>query len=383
MNQAEHGNRPALTASPWLWLCRVAILVALSASAALYVQYLNPIAATFCGLESGCEAVRRFGYSYFFGTPFLSIPLVGLIAYGTLFILSIRDPDGPWTARLAGIGAVLGLALLVTQAMAVKAFCWLCVVADVSSAFVFAFAAADRRYGIRATNRDPLRAAGWLALAFGALALPVGWAKVKPEPPVPLVIQALYVPGKINVVEFADFECPFCRMYHPILKRVLHDYPAEKVHFVRKHVPLPSHLEARPAAVAAICADVQGKGEVMADRLMTGELSAEAVRESARAVGVDRVVWDRCLSSPDPARRVDQDVQLLTSAGMYGLPTTYVQGTRLLGAVSEAALRDAMDRAARGDHEFEVSAPAYVAVSFALLGAIAWLGRRRRGNMER
>lgn len=381
MNPAEQGVRPAPRAKPWLWLCRVAILVALSASAALYVQYLNPVAATFCGLESGCEAVRRFGYSYFFGTPFLSIPLVGLIAYGTLFVVSMRDPDGPWTSRLAAVGAVLGVALLLTQALAVKAFCWLCVIADVSAALVFAFARADRRERAPAAHRDPLRGLGWIALAFAALTLPMAWAKVKPEPPVPLVIQALYVPGKVNVVEFADFECPFCRMYHPILKRVLHDYPAEKVHFVRKHVPLPSHVEARPAAIAAICADAQGKGEAMSDRLMTGELSPEALRESARTVGVDLSIWERCLSSPDAARRVDEDVQLLTSAGMYGLPTTYVQEARLLGAVSEATLREAMDRASRGGRKLDVSAPAYVAASLALLSFIAWLGRRRRGNI--
>lgn len=378
MTPAEHGVRPAVRPRPWLWLCRVGILLALSASAALYVQYLNPIAATFCGLQSGCEAVRRFGYSYFFGTPFLSIPLVGLIAYGTLFILSMRDPDGPWTARLAAVGAVLGIGLLLTQALAVKAFCWLCVIADVSSALVFAFAIADRRDSSPARDRDPLQPAAWIALALGAVVLPIGWAKLKPEPPVPLVIQALYVPGKINVVEFADFECPFCRRYHPILKRVLRDYRADRVHFVRKQVPLPSHLEARPAAIADVCADEQGKGEDMADRLMTGELSPDAMRDSARAVGVDLGAWDRCLSSPEPARRVDADVELLTSAGMYGLPTTYVQGTRLLGAVPEATLRDAVERAAREGPRLDVPAPVYVTAALTLLSAIAWLGRRRR-----
>lgn len=322
--------------------------------------------------------MRRFGYSYFFGTPFLSIPLVGLVAYATSFVISMRGPDGPWTMRLAGAGAVIGVGLLLTQALAVKAFCWLCVVTDVASVVVFAFAFLDRRQGSSSVDRDPLKPVAWILLALLAVTLPAVWARVKPEPPIPAVIQALYAPGKINVVEFADFECPFCRRYHPTLQRVLHDFPESQVNFVRKHVPLPGHSEARPAALAAVCAEAQGKGEAMADRLMKGELLPDAMRQSAQAVGVNLTEWEACLGSTGASSRVDADVALLTSAGMFGLPTTYVQGTRLLGAVSEPALRDAMDRAARGERGLDVSGKAYLGACLVLLSAVAWLGRRRR-----
>src|SRR6185503_6117111 len=96
------------------------------------------------------------------------------------------------------------------------------------------------------------------------------------------VVRAVYEPGKINVVEFADFECPYCRALHPVLKRVIQDYPADRVHFVRKHVPLEMHELARPAARAAVCTEEQGKGEAMADALVQAELSEAAIRRAAQ-----------------------------------------------------------------------------------------------------
>jgi hypothetical protein len=62
-----------------LVLCRVAVLVALLASSALYVHYLNPADSGLCGLHSGCEDVRRSALSYF-QSRFLSMPLVGVMA---------------------------------------------------------------------------------------------------------------------------------------------------------------------------------------------------------------------------------------------------------------------------------------------------------------
>lgn len=368
----------------WLWLCRLSLLVALAASTALYVQYLNPMAASFCGLGSGCDAVRRlgfFGYSYFFGTPFLSIPLVGVISFASLFAVSLRDPDGPWTVRLAGAGAALAIALLVAQTFVVKAFCWLCTTADVAAILAFVFASADRRASGNAA-RDPLRGGAWAVLAVLAVALPPLWARVKPDLPVPDQIRALYVPGKINVVEFADFECPFCRMLHPVLKRVISEYPPGRVHFVRKHVPLPSHEEAAPAARAAVCAEAQGKGEELAEELMKGELSFDAIRVAAGRVGVELARWDLCLALSEADPRIQADMRLLETTGMFGLPTTYVQDVRLLGAVPEEDIRDAFARAARGGGGVHVPALVYAALCAILALVVAWLGRRDRVTLH-
>ncbi len=360
-------------------LCRITLLFAFAASGALYVQYLNPAASPFCGLSSGCEAVRRSGFSYFFGSRFLSIPLVGLLAYGVVFASSLVGRRRS-TLLLAAAGAMVALVLVAVQAFVVKAFCWLCLVVDVSAVLAAVLAYLDDRT-VRAGGRpfaDPLERFTWVALSVLATSVPVVWAKVKPAPPVPDVIRALYEPNVINVVEFADFECPYCRALYPVLKHVMESYPPEKVRFVRKHVPLPSHPDARPAARAAVCAEKQGKGEALADRLMQIELSSPASRRAAVGVGVDPVAFDRCMASTEPDARIDADTKLLEDAGMAGLPTTYIGGRRLLGAVSEEAIRDAFEHAARGDAETGVPGSVFAPLAVLVLLGTAWLGRARR-----
>jgi protein-disulfide isomerase len=190
------------------------------------------------------------------------------------------------------------------------------------------------------------------------------------------------VPDKINVIEFADFECPFCRKLHPLLKQVTSDYPPDKVRFVRKQVPLEMHPDAKPAARAALCAEAQGKGEKLADRLVEIELSSSNIRRAAVDVGVDVGAFDRCLESQEPDKRIAADTKLLEDAGMEGLPTTYIGGKRLLGVVSEAALRDAFDRAARNEAPGGVPGSLYGGVALALAGLAAWFGRSRRATVN-
>jgi uncharacterized membrane protein len=376
-NEARTEQATAL----WSGLCRLALLFVLAASAALYVQYLDPAEAAFCGLGSGCEAVRRAGFSYFFGSRFLSLPLFGLVAYGTVLVTSLAAPRSRWTYFFTASGAAGAVVLIGLQALFVHAFCWLCLVVDVGALFAALFAHLDDRekLGKPEDARDPLRPVTWMALAIVSIAAPVVWVSVKPAPPVPSVIRALYEPGKINVVEFADFECPFCRKLHPVLQEVLKSYPKDRVRFVRKHVPLPSHEDAPAAARAVICAEEQGKGEELAGKLMELDpLSATGERRAAVGIGVDVERFDRCVASSAPNARIEADTKLLQAAGMQGLPTTYVQGKRLLGAVSEAALRDAFDKAAAGDTDTGLPAPLYVTLVLAALAAIAWLGRSAR-----
>src|SRR3954468_12816825 len=77
----------------WLLVTRALICVALGLSSALYVHYLNPADSAFCGLHSGCEAERKSGLAYFFGSRYLSLPLVSLIAYSIVLGLSLRPPQ--------------------------------------------------------------------------------------------------------------------------------------------------------------------------------------------------------------------------------------------------------------------------------------------------
>jgi len=344
------------------------------------MQYLDPGDAAFCGLKSGCETVRRWGFSYFAESRFVSVPLFGLIGYAAVVAASLWDPRGLLPRTLTIAGGVGGAALLAVQAFYVHAFCWLCTVVDVSAVVAALAASVDLR--ARADAVDPLRPWGWTALTVLAVAAPMAWVAVKPSPPVPATIAALYVPGKINAVEFADFECPFCRAFHPVLQGVLRGYPPDQVHFVRRHVPLESHEQALPAARADICAEEQGKGETLADRLVQVELSPSADRRAALEVGVDAARFDRCLASKSPDARVAADTKLLKDAGMQGLPTTYIGGKQLLGAVSEAAVRDAVERAQRGEGSGGIPGGLYAGCVLAAACVVVWLARLSRGRIQ-
>ena len=119
---------------------------------------------------------------------------------------------------------------------------------------------------------------------------------MRPAAPVPAGVQKLYLPGKINVVEFADYECPYCRRLHPQLKAVIESYPG-KVHFTRLNLPLKSHEFAHGAAQAQVCAREQGKGDEMADRLFLAEdLHPSSNRELAKELGVELTAYDKCIS---------------------------------------------------------------------------------------
>jgi predicted DsbA family dithiol-disulfide isomerase/uncharacterized membrane protein len=383
-------RRPA-----WLFITQLWICVALAASAALYVHYLSPLDSGYCGPSSGCEAARRSGLGYFFGSRYLSLPLFSLVAFGALLALSLRRPQresqqgslGPlgnlWREpsltlfAASGTGAVLGLALMVYQAFVLEQYCWLCMIVDVAALgcafFAFLAARALRQTGEPAAS--PLRAGAWVAVAALIVAGPLVWDAIKPAPPVPGAIAALYRPGKINVVEFADFECPYCRRLHGQLRPLLAEY-GDAVHFVRAHRPLMSHPHAEHAARAAICAEAQGKGEAMANGLFEVTLSVESISRLAESLRLDPIAFDRCLSSDATNAVLAHDASLLPDGELQGLPTTYIGNKQFVGVPTEAALRDALERAGTPP----VATPSgtvYATLLGGLIAVVGFFGRRR------
>ena len=382
------GIRPQL----WLLATQLCVCVALLGSSTLYVHYLNPADSDFCGLRSGCEAVRKSGLSYFFGSPYISLPLLAVLAQLALLGLSLR----PGRARAealgrggigalwalpeltlfaaAGLGGVLALGLIGYQALVLGQYCWLCLIVDFSALFAagsaLGWATAVR--GQPSLPHSPLTALAWLGIAAVLIAAPPVWNQVRPETPVPQAIQNLYVPGKINVVEFADFECPYCRRLHGVLGPLLAEY-GERVAFRRLQRPLDQHPHALQAALAALCAEAQGKGEQMADRLFTITLSPESISAAAEALRLDPARYDTCMSAPATAAMLEQHAALLPDEQFKGLPTTYVGGAALLGVPTETALRDAFERALRPRRP-SLSGPVYVLLVGLLLGLLCWFG---------
>jgi predicted DsbA family dithiol-disulfide isomerase/uncharacterized membrane protein len=405
---------------------RIATLVALAASAALLVDYASA-SPTFCG-SGGCATVRQsvFAYVPLPGLPALPLPVLGVISFSFLLGLSLLPTPrqrARWVTPLALAIAVGGALLLLVQILVIRQLCAFCVVVDLCALCVGGAALGLRGFGWDESSREeltksfivnvdhlmaesqrlpgvwrddsrsysppnPLVAAtrvtsialrpwAWAVLGVLATAMPLLWPRVRPQAPLPAVILAHYVPGRVNVVEFADFQCPHCRELHLRLKSMLKEY-GDRVHFTRLHVPLPMHGQARGAARAAVCAEAQGKTEEVADRLFSAPtLTPQAVRKAALEAGVEPRAFDACLKAPATEQRIDRDMAALREAGFEGLPTTYVGAVRILGAQPDEVFRDALEAAARGEGQRGLPAWAYLLGCAALFGGVVYAGRVR------
>jgi predicted DsbA family dithiol-disulfide isomerase len=306
---------------------------------------------------------------------FLPLPLFGVIGFVLLYVASLLSRRA--TQALALLGGAAALGLLAVQAFVIGHWCWLCVTTDVAAVVAGVSAALLGPEVWEQELRLRLRPPAWAALGVIAFAAPLLWPRVKLSPPVPAGVRAFYVPGKINVVEFADFECPACRAFSGILKTALEPY-GERVHFVRLNKPLDMHPFARDAARAAVCGTAQGKAEPMAEALFGApDLSPAAIDELAARLGLDTAQFQKCMLDDATNARIDRESALLVAPEFEGLPTTYIGGKRLLGVQPLESVSDALELAARGAGETGVSGHVYAALVALTLLVVVRLGVRR------
>src|SRR5262249_23600609 len=145
-------------------------------------------------------------------------------------------------------------------------------------------------------------------------------------------IAELQVPGKLTIVSFTDFECPFCRALHPVIEKIVAARPG-KVALIRRMAPLPGHPGAMPAALAFTCTP-EPMRERMADSLYGAPeplLRRDGILAIAAGLGLDREELARCVDSPETRARVDRDIQLFNDLQTQALPLTYVGPRVILG----------------------------------------------------
>ncbi len=138
----------------------------------------------------------------------------------------------------------------------------------------------------------------------------------------------------VTIVEFSDFECPFCKQTHPTLKQLLERYPG-KVRLAYRDFPLDSiHPQARRAAEAARCASDQGKFWEYHDVLFTQspQLALEDLRRYAGQVGLDVTKFDGCLAAGVNKAAVQRDLDEGNRLGITGTPAFFINGRTLTGA---------------------------------------------------
>jgi protein-disulfide isomerase len=137
----------------------------------------------------------------------------------------------------------------------------------------------------------------------------------------------------VTIVEFSDYQCPYCKRAEPTLDQVLKRYP-EQVRLVYRHFPLDGHEQARPAAEAAACAGDQGKfWEYHALVFQSSpQLAAENLRELAEKAKLDVAAFDACVAAKTHAAKVEADLDAGREAGVSGTPAFFVNGIPLSGA---------------------------------------------------
>ena len=139
--------------------------------------------------------------------------------------------------------------------------------------------------------------------------------------------------AKVTIVEFSDFECPYCGSAHDTVEQVMNSY-AGKVRLVYRQFPLSFHPHAAKAAEASLCAADQGKFWEYHDVLFKNQKKLEPTELKAHAseVGLDGQKFGQCLDSGDKKKAVDADQQAGLAAGVGGTPAFFINGIFLNGA---------------------------------------------------
>ena len=139
--------------------------------------------------------------------------------------------------------------------------------------------------------------------------------------------------ASVTIIEFSDYQCPYCSRAESVVKQVLERYP-DQVRFVYRHLPLESiHPQARAAAEAAVCAEDQGRFWEYHELLFANQqaISAAKLSELAEQVGLDEEAFASCTADDSTRQRVQRDISDAGAAGASGTPAFFVNGIPLSG----------------------------------------------------
>jgi protein-disulfide isomerase len=138
----------------------------------------------------------------------------------------------------------------------------------------------------------------------------------------------------VTIVEFSDFQCPFCSRLTPTIKAVEEKY-GDKVRLVFRQYPLPFHQNAQKAAEASLCAADQGKFWELHDAMFGNqqELGVDQLKAKAAALGLNADKFNKCVDSGEKAATIQADIKAGSAAGVSGTPAMFVNGRFINGAV--------------------------------------------------
>ena len=168
------------------------------------------------------------------------------------------------------------------------------------------------------------------------------------EKPVTIPVKGAPAKGpanaRITLVEFSDFECPYCAKAAVKVDAILQAYPND-TRLIYKHYPTSSHRHAHMAAEASLAAHAQDKFWPMHDKLFasSSQLSEAKINEAAKAIGLDMARFQADLKSGKFKAAVDKDLADGDKVDIAGTPTVFINGKRYNGALALELMRPILD----------------------------------------
>ena len=151
----------------------------------------------------------------------------------------------------------------------------------------------------------------------------------------------------VTIVEFSDYQCPFCARAVPTLDRIKKEYGPDKVKIVFRDMPLPSHPRAPFAAQAAHCGDEQGKFWEFHNILFENQAKLEDkdLEEHAKKLGLDGAKFKECMTAKKHQSLIDKSAKEANGMGIQATPSFVINGTLLQGAQPFEKFKERIDRA--------------------------------------
>lgn len=361
-----------------LFILPLLSLVGVGASVAL-TQHFYKIKSglegfkSFCNVTQtlNCDVVAASPYAKLFGLPLSNFAAAWFVV---LFIVTLIAHKPYWRREalrislgITFLGSAVSLAYLAVMAVQLKTYCLLCLAVDGVNLTAFLLVLSLKPEGFSKHKLDPpkwkvMLSSGGVASAFalwGLTTLDTASA-IQPNDLKELVDSVLSTPivavntgsefpsigspsAKITVVEFSDFQCPFCRLGAFAVNSVVNRYP-NQIRVVFRNYPLDmacnpqfettTHPIACEAAHVAVCAQKYGKFEPIYQNLFEKQASFSPGRplEIAADLGLDRAELRTCMDSQETSAALSKDIREATVLGVKSTPTFFINGHKMEGA---------------------------------------------------
>lgn len=338
------------------------------------------------GQKMNCDAVAASSYA----EAFLGIPLSSFATgwYLALFAVYLFALGTSWrreairlSIAMTGFALVMSLAYLYVMVVVLQTYCLFCLVVDGVNLVSFGVALSLKPKGFLTAPIDRSQWKGLLAsvavsLFVGVVALKgldqsnykssdLQWMvqEIMSQPPLPVGSDGRFLSlgpkdAPVTIVEFSDFQCPYCRVGATTMNTLLNRYPRE-LRVIFRNYPLdmscnpqmkqPLHAASCEAARAAYCANQQGKFKALYEDMFENQVSLAPGKpeEMAKNVGIDEAKFQACLKAQETQLAIQADIEEGTRLGVSSTPTFFINGRKVEGVRPIPVWSQIIDQLAR------------------------------------